>query len=77
MRSIQRSGKLILTLPDKQEQEYVLAKSSVVLGRASTCDVGLHYAKVSRSLTHLEYSDVDCTLIDLVPRTEHTSTVST
>ena len=58
-------GKLILINPNGPEQEFNLAKSSVTLGRASTNDIHLDDARVSRSHALLEYGLQGITLVDL------------
>lgn len=58
-------GKLVLTHPDGSAQEYVLEKSTVVLGREATSDIALADAKVSRSHARLECDSAGCLLIDL------------
>ena len=42
-------GKLALTMPGGQEQEYVLEKATIILGRGATSDIILSDAKVSRA----------------------------
>ena len=58
-------GKLILALADGQEQEFVLEKSTIILGRSAASDITLADAKVSRAHARLECSAAGCTLIDL------------
>jgi pSer/pThr/pTyr-binding forkhead associated (FHA) protein len=58
-------GKLVLLRPDGQEEEFVLAKSSIILGRATISDIVLADARVSRAHARLECRDDGCTLIDL------------
>jgi pSer/pThr/pTyr-binding forkhead associated (FHA) protein len=58
-------GKLILSLSNRQEQEFLLEKSTIILGRGATSDITLSDAKVSRSHARLQCSAAACTLIDL------------
>lgn len=58
-------GKLILLNPDGPEQEFNLAKTQVSLGRASTNDIILNDARISRNHAALEYGSLGITLIDL------------
>lgn len=58
-------GKLVLTLPGGQKQEFALAKAGVTLGRATNNDIVLSDAKVSRAHARLECGDAGCTLVDL------------
>src|SRR5215212_6654665 len=58
-------GKLILSLSNRQEQEFLLEKSTIILGRSATSDITLSDAKVSRSHARLQCSAAACTLIDL------------
>lgn len=58
-------GKLILTQPDGQEQEYALEKFTVTLGRSATSDITVADGKVSRDHAHLECNIEGCTLVDL------------
>ena len=60
-----RFGKLILRLPAGQEEEFVLEKPEVVLGRGTTSDITLADAKVSRAHARLECRSDGCTLVDL------------
>jgi len=62
---MQNFGKLVLTLPSGQEQEFALGKPKVTIGRAAIHDIVLRDAKVSRSHAILEYGDAGCTLVDL------------
>lgn len=62
---MEKFGKFILTIPGGHEQEYVLEKSTVLLGREATSDIILSGAKVSRAHARLECSAAGCTLIDL------------
>lgn len=58
-------GKLILTLPGGQQQEFGLGKPSVTLGRAMTNDIVLPDARVSRGHARLDCGSNGCTLVDL------------
>jgi pSer/pThr/pTyr-binding forkhead associated (FHA) protein len=58
-------GKLILAQADGQEQEYVLEKSTVTLGRSATSDITLADGMVSRAHARLDCSADGCTLTDL------------
>lgn len=58
-------GRLFLKMPDSQEQEYVLEKPTIILGRGVTSDIIMPDAKVSRAHARLESSRAGCTLIDL------------
>lgn len=62
---MQSRGKLVLTLPTGQVQEFALAKESVTIGRATTSDIALHDAKISRAHAKVECTETSCTLIDL------------
>ncbi len=57
-------GKLILTLPDGQEQEFELGKETVTLGRAMTNDIVLPDVRVSRQHARLDCGPEGCTLVD-------------
>lgn len=58
-------GKLILHSAAGDEQEFVLEKSTVSLGRGATNDITLTDGKVSRAHARLECSDTGCSLVDL------------
>jgi len=58
-------GKLILSLSNGQEQEFLLEKSAITLGRSATSDITLSDAKVSRVHARLQCNTTDCTLTDL------------
>jgi adenylate cyclase len=58
-------GKLVLTLPDCQHQEFDFARPRVLLGRATTSDVVLPDARASRTHARLDCSVSGCTLVDL------------
>lgn len=58
-------GKLFLTLPGGQQQEFALGKPSVTLGRAMTNDIVLPDARVSRGHARLDCGPDGCTLVDL------------
>ena len=62
---MQSFGKLVLTLADGRKQEFELAKSSITLGRATTNDIALADAKVSRTHARVECGAADCTITDL------------
>lgn len=57
--------KLILAQPDGKRQEFELARSSVLIGRALTNDVVLQDARVSRAHARLDCGPDGCTLVDL------------
>jgi len=58
-------GKLTLQNPNGPEQEFNLAKTNISLGRATTNDITLNDARVSRNHAQLIYSPKGITLIDL------------
>ena len=58
-------GKLVLLLSDGREQEFLLTKSNVILGRGTTNDIVLPDGKVSRAHARLEYGDDGFALTDL------------
>ncbi len=58
-------GKLILSLANGQEEEFVLEKSTIILGRSATSDIPLSDAKVSRAHARLDCSATGCILADL------------
>jgi pSer/pThr/pTyr-binding forkhead associated (FHA) protein len=60
-----RYGKLILLNPSGPEQEFELAKRSISLGRATTNDIILDDARVSRSHAQLDCGAQGVTLVDL------------
>ena len=60
-----RYGKLILLDPNGPEQEFILAKATVSLGRATTNDITLNDVRVSRNHARLECRPQGITLIDL------------
>jgi pSer/pThr/pTyr-binding forkhead associated (FHA) protein len=62
---MQLFGKLVLTLPGGQEQEFALAKANVTVGRATASDIILSDAKVSLNHARLKCDDEGCTLVDL------------
>jgi hypothetical protein len=41
------SGKLILSLPDGVKQEFLLSKTSITIGRVSSCDIVVQDGKTS------------------------------
>lgn len=63
--TMQQFGKLILVRPGDHEQEYMLEKSTLIVGRGATSDITVADAKVSRAHARLECSAAGCTLIDL------------
>ncbi|MEJ2303881.1 MAG: FHA domain-containing protein [Anaerolineales bacterium] len=60
-----RYGKLILLDPNGPEQEFELAKSSISLGRATTNDIILDDARVSRRHAQLDCGAQGITVVDL------------
>jgi pSer/pThr/pTyr-binding forkhead associated (FHA) protein len=62
---MQQFGKVVLSHPDGHEQEFVLGKATVILGRGATSDIILSDARVSRAHARLDCSDAGCTLTDL------------
>ena len=60
-----RYGKLILLNPNGPEQEYILAKASISLGRANTNDIILNDVRVSRSHARLEHGSKGISLVDM------------
>jgi pSer/pThr/pTyr-binding forkhead associated (FHA) protein len=60
-----RYGKLILLDPNGPEQEFELAKSSISLGRATTNDIVLDDARVSRRHAQLDCGPQGVSLVDL------------
>ena len=58
-------GKLLLTLPGGQQQEFDLAKPSITLGRAMTNDIVLPDTRVSRGHARVDCGPDGCTLVDL------------
>ncbi|HRW07047.1 MAG TPA: FHA domain-containing protein, partial [Caldilineaceae bacterium] len=58
-------GKLVLTVAGEHEQEYLLEKTTIILGRGTTSDIALSDAKISRAHARLECNATGCTLIDL------------
>jgi pSer/pThr/pTyr-binding forkhead associated (FHA) protein len=59
-----RYGKLILLDPNGPEQEFELAKSSISLGRATTNDIILDDARVSRRHAQLDCGPQGVSLVD-------------
>lgn len=57
-------GKLIVHPPAGQDEEFVLGKPEIVLGRGTSSDIPLADARVSRSHARIECSDDGCVLID-------------
>lgn len=57
-------GKLILTSPDGQEQEFSLAQSDYTIGRAAANDIVLPDAQVSRTHAQLLCNADGCTIVD-------------
>jgi pSer/pThr/pTyr-binding forkhead associated (FHA) protein len=62
---MQSFGKLVLTWADGRAQEFELAKPSITLGRATTNDIALADAKVSRTHARVDCGAADCTIADL------------
>jgi pSer/pThr/pTyr-binding forkhead associated (FHA) protein len=58
-------GALIATLADGEQQQFVLSKTEVSIGRSATSDIRLRDAKVSRSHTRLECGAGGCFVEDL------------
>jgi pSer/pThr/pTyr-binding forkhead associated (FHA) protein len=58
-------GKLILTKPDGLSQEFLLNKSLVTLGRATTNDIVLPGGRVSRDHAHIQCTEDGIILTDL------------
>ena len=58
-------GKLTLLHPNGPEQEYLLAKANVSLGRANTNDIILNDVRISRSHARLECDAASVTLVDM------------
>jgi pSer/pThr/pTyr-binding forkhead associated (FHA) protein/pimeloyl-ACP methyl ester carboxylesterase len=58
-------GKLTLEQADGKRQEFELARSSVLIGRALTNDIILQDARVSRAHARLDCGPAGCTLVDL------------
>jgi pSer/pThr/pTyr-binding forkhead associated (FHA) protein len=62
---VQAFGKLILTLLNKEEKEFLLAKASVTLGRATINEIVLLDSRVSRHHARIDKGDTGFTLVDL------------
>jgi len=58
-------GKLIISGPENQDQEFSLSKSSIEIGRAVQNDIVLTDGKISRNHACIECDMDGCTLIDL------------
>ena len=58
-------GKLVMGQPGLPEREFELGKASVTLGRATTNDIILDSARVSRSHARLECGPSGCEIVDL------------
>ena len=58
-------GKLILSKPDGLSQEFLLNKTLVTLGRATTNDIVLVEGRVSRNHAQVQCADDGITLTDL------------
>ncbi len=58
------SAKLTLSQPNGCEQDFLLEKSSVVLGRGTTSDINIADSKISRAHARLEHGPDGYTLID-------------
>lgn len=62
---MQTPGKLVLTLPNGQAQEFELAAAGATLGRATTNEIVLRDPKISRRQARLEWAADRLQLIDL------------
>ncbi len=62
---MQMYGKLVLILPDGDEQSFELAKTEVVIGRGVESDIVLADGRVSRAHARLECGPSGCYLVDL------------
>jgi pSer/pThr/pTyr-binding forkhead associated (FHA) protein len=62
---MQSQGKLILTRPGEQPQEFLLAKATATVGRGAINDIVLPDAKISREHARIESGDAGCTILDL------------
>ena len=58
-------SKLVLSLPGGLKQEFTLSKASTTIGRASTSDIVLSDAKVSRSHARVQCTSQGCEVEDL------------
>ena len=58
-------GKIILSKPDEPDQEFILNKSLVTLGRATTNDIVLATSRVSRNHAQVQCTDGAIILTDL------------
>ncbi len=58
-------GKLILTVPNATDQEFLLNKPVVTLGRATTNDIALLDTKMSRNHAKIENGPDGCFVVDL------------
>jgi pSer/pThr/pTyr-binding forkhead associated (FHA) protein len=61
---VESRGRLILSLPGGQEQEFAMAKTTLTVGRGTHNDIVLGDAKVSRVHARVECSDAGCTITD-------------
>jgi pSer/pThr/pTyr-binding forkhead associated (FHA) protein len=59
------SGALILRLADGREQQFVLSKPVILVGRDAMSDILLRDARVSRQHARIECGDAGCTVVDL------------
>src|SRR6266516_801185 len=57
--------KLVPTLPDGEQQHFILSKDTIPIGRATTNDVSMPDPKVSRFHARIECDDRGCTIVDL------------
>lgn len=62
---MQMYGKLVLVLPEGDEQTFELAKAEVILGRGAENDIVLADGRVSRAHARLECGPGGCYLVDL------------
>jgi pSer/pThr/pTyr-binding forkhead associated (FHA) protein len=58
-------SKLMMMLPDREEVEFLLEKTSITLGRATINEIVLHDTKVSRHHARIERGETGFTLMDL------------
>ena len=58
-------GKLVLSLPGNQKQEYELSKSSLAIGRSTASDINLIDARISRTHARIECTPAGCRVVDL------------
>ncbi len=60
-----RTGKLTLTLPDGQVQDFALSSGAVTLGRSEVNDIVIQDPKASRIHARLEFGEDGYTVVDL------------